>query len=742
MAQVAILREISVAFYGVELAYILAIGTWLFWTAIGALFGKKGFVPSPHTVMYVFAGILIFLPFEIAAIRCIRIVFGGIRGGYLPLTAAFSAVFILPFPVCFCFGLLFQWSARRYTLAGKTLAAAYGLESLGGIFGGIVSTGILFLGIRNLTTVFLLGGFTSLWFFISSIKKDLRAKIKGKDVGFFFPVWFFLVCFLIFAGLVFCSGTLDRLMTEWTHPNLFITKDSPYSRITVEKNGSQFVVYENDSIYYETQSVVQEEFVHMAALFHPDPGRILISSGGSPEYVLAALAHHPQTLVQQEINPVLFEIARMIQPEKTNAILASPVTRLVFADPRKYIEDADPFDLILVSAPGPDSGAMNRFYTKEFFSLCKQKLNKDGILAFSMEIPENLWTKAFAMQAASVYHALAGVFDHVLVLPGTTGIFIGAKTRLPENPEILIQRFHRRKISAKLVSPPYIRYLLSNDRRKNAESILKNTPAPVNTDLWPICYHYSLVTWVSKFFPRLLHMGSAFSEKPEKTGKRIIVFLLVAIFAFSFFPLFFPGTGEVIRVGIAGFLGMGTQSVIILLYQVKNGILFQNIGILLTSFMGGMFLGAFFVEKKHFARIKEKKQGQMQPGGTKVGPTGRGTFPPGCGSIADFLFFAFHISLFFLVPRAGSSGLVFTGILLLAEGFFVSWVFSDAGLRYHKNAEFAVSPLYAADLAGGCCAALIYPLLLIPFAGLSNSLLFGGLIFFAFVPCRVVAKIR
>jgi len=35
LGQVVLLRELSVSFYGVELVYLLALGIWFFWTAIG-----------------------------------------------------------------------------------------------------------------------------------------------------------------------------------------------------------------------------------------------------------------------------------------------------------------------------------------------------------------------------------------------------------------------------------------------------------------------------------------------------------------------------------------------------------------------------------------------------------------------------------------------------------------------------------------------------------------------------------
>jgi len=36
VAQVALLRELSVAFYGLELIYVVALGGWMAWTAAGA----------------------------------------------------------------------------------------------------------------------------------------------------------------------------------------------------------------------------------------------------------------------------------------------------------------------------------------------------------------------------------------------------------------------------------------------------------------------------------------------------------------------------------------------------------------------------------------------------------------------------------------------------------------------------------------------------------------------------------
>jgi hypothetical protein len=41
LGQVVLLRELNVAFYGVELIYTLALGVWLLFSACGAMIGRR-----------------------------------------------------------------------------------------------------------------------------------------------------------------------------------------------------------------------------------------------------------------------------------------------------------------------------------------------------------------------------------------------------------------------------------------------------------------------------------------------------------------------------------------------------------------------------------------------------------------------------------------------------------------------------------------------------------------------------
>ena len=60
------------------------------------------------------------------------------------------ALALVLLPVGLLLGLLFQWAAKLYVGERRTLAAAYAIESAGGVAGGILATGFMAWGLQNL----------------------------------------------------------------------------------------------------------------------------------------------------------------------------------------------------------------------------------------------------------------------------------------------------------------------------------------------------------------------------------------------------------------------------------------------------------------------------------------------------------------------------------------------------------------------------------------------------------------
>ena len=65
-----------------------------------------------------------------------------------------------------------------------------------------------------------------------------------------------------------------------------------------------------------------------------------------------------------------------------------------------------------------------------------------------------------------------------------------------------------------------------------------------------------------------------------------------------------------------------------------------------------------------------------------------------------------------------SAGLFQISCLLAATGFLVAGIFAYASLHESEDQKKVISPLYSADLIGGCLGSLLGSLILIPLAGM------------------------
>jgi spermidine synthase len=691
LGQVTLLRELNVASYGVDLVYSLALGIWLFWTACGSFFSQKALNPSPAHMGLLYALFSVFLPLDIAFIRSIRLLFSDVPGAYLDFVTQIACLLIALLPLGLLSGMLFQWAARIYISQGKTLASAYAIESLGGLIGGACSTFSLMLGISNFQTAL-----------VCSLIPTGALLCRRGHPRIFVPVFGATMCGLL--ALVFWQApALDWEMTSWTHPNLLETRDSPYGRITIQGLHGQISVFENDALSFETEGTEAEEFVQLSALQHANPKRVLILGGGIGGAVREMLKQSPEAIDYVELNPALLAGARAHLPAAMKQSLESPETHISIADPRRFLANPALYDLILVNMPEPDSGQTNRFYTREFFQECQSRLNPGGLTAFKLKSSENLWTPQLAQRMASIYRAAKTVFRDVLALPGTTNIIICSRETLIREPEVLIQRHVSRRIQGKIVSAAYINYLLTNDRFSQIAESLNAGTAPANSDARPICYQYTAMIWLSKFFPSLASLDLS-SVNFQNDRKPVLIWsLLATLLIFLVISRRRYRLRRVALMGIAGFLGMALETLLILYYQAKNGVLFGDIGILLTSFMAGLALGALLIGTWGDSRSARQVRPEIW----------------GAGVLGGFAVLAMVAAK--EMNSAGLAAIAGTSLMLFAAGFLVSGILAYSAHQSGKDQGAVAGSLYAADLIGGCIASMAVGLVLAPLVGLATS---------------------
>lgn len=681
LGQVVLLRECGVAAYGSELVLVLGLGAWLAGTAAGALASRTTRAAGERAVSAALLALGVAIPLGVVLARGSRRLFGGVTGADLPFGLQLATLGLCLLPAAFLAGLLFPWMARRFAAGGHGSAArAYALESVGGIAGGLLATALPALGVQNGAMALVCAGAACAAAWVPDRRWSRIAAAAGVVVA---------------LALLAFSPALDRAMTRWNHPDLLATRDTPYGRVTVTGALGQVAVFESDALAYESQGTAAEEFVQLAAAQRDTVRRVLVLGGAAQGLVPQALRLGRVTVDDVELDRGMLALVAPRLPAAERAALADPRVRVVFADPRRFLARPGRYDLVLSGLPEPGSGRTNRCYTREFFAACAARLAPGGVLALRLRGAENRWTPALTRRSTAVHRALREVFPAVVVLPGTTNLFLASRAPLPAGPEGPAARLAARLPGARIATPAYARYLYTNDRFAETARRLERDPARANRDARPACYQATMVLWLSRHFPRLAAL-----ELPEVGAADLVrapvawagLVALLAGFALA-------RRRDVLRralyAGVAGFAGMLLEDVLLLHYQAHSGVLYQDLGLLLTAFMGGLALGAWGLE-----RLGARDPGRLVP--------------------LALAALAVAIALLAGLDAApsGATGLPFTALLLAAAGALVGAAYARAVLRGAPDAGAVTGPVYAADLAGGCLGALLAGLVAIPMLGL------------------------
>ncbi len=681
LGQVALLRELGVALHGSELAYVLGLGAWLASSGAGALLGRGAGPPPAARVQAAFVGLGVSLPLLLLAVRALPLLPGNVPGGWPPPGQQLAALLLATAPAGLLLGLLFRWSAAQAAAAGSSLAAAYALESLGAVAGGLAATLSLALGLSNFHAA-LLAALVALAAGAIAPTPTGSAGLRAASLAFGALV----------LGAMAGGAGLDLRSTAWAHPRLVAARDTPYSRVTVSEWQGQVAVHLDGALAFDSESVSAEELVHLAALM-TEPRRVLVLGGGAEGLVGEVLRERPERVDLVELDAALIDLVVPRLPPAVGRGLADPAVRVRFGDPRRFLETAGTYDLLLVGAPEPESGRANRFFTREFFLLCARRLAPGGVLGLRLRGSENVWTPQQLRRTAAVERALRAVFADVLVLPGTTQLLLASVGPLTRDPAALAERLQARGLELQRVTPAWLRDRLTNDRVTELASRLEAAGAEPNTDARPVCYALTMLLGLSRFSPGLARLEAPAGALPAAA---LLAGLLGAVLAAVARRR--PAWRRPLRVGLAGFAGMLVESALLLGYQARHGVLFQDLGLLLTLFMGGLAAGAAGVEA--WSRRRGRPPGRLAAALVASGPALVG------------------LATAALLRAEALGGRGVPAVLLALCGAAVAAVFALAALE-----GAGAGPLYAADLLGGSLGSLGASLLLVPFAGLDVTAL-------------------
>ncbi len=721
VAQIIILRELLVLFYGNELSAGLIFAGWLLWSGLGSgLAAKWASKVSAHTSLLrlMLACLAALLPLSVLFIRATPIIWA-LPAGELPSIGKMLLISVaVTGIICPVSGALFGicWAIHRKNGENQSLRIYMG-EALGAAAGGLIVFFVFLPYGSVFTTIWITSGMgliISGWL--------LRPWRPPSNMHLSHFIW--LAASLLVIAVAVGGSRLDHLSRRWQWgPYLSAVYDTAFHNIAVLKKESQVSVFTSGLWFFsEPDQLSAEQAVHLALLQHPNPKTVLLLGGGIAG-LLEELFKQPgiQRVDYVETDP---DFIRLLKPHLSSATAASlqhPRVRLFHQDPRSFLHRSDEhYDVILMNTGDPITAQMNRFYTFEFFTHVKQQLAPGGIFSFAVSGGESMLGPTQARFLGSIRRTLVQVFPQTLIYPGDQNRFFATDRSgvLLSDPAALADRLTERNLQLGYIREDTLQDALSPFRLDYLKSILEGSAGiVVNRDFFPICYYHNLMLWGIQWHPGLQKLLNFLADL-----KLQWLWIALAVAGGMTVVLFWSGrckfrTAVAGSIFVSGAIEMVLQVVFLLSFQIVAGFVYRQLALIIAFFMTGLAVGAGWISRqnsspakavavrKHFIGVQALVCGL--PLGLML------ILPLLQGEIRNFLSLA---ALGWLI-----SGLsLITGILGGIHFALAVKVMVGTGAVLEKIG----GGFYALDLAGAAAGVLMATLFIIPIYGIMNTLIF------------------
>lgn len=726
VAQVLILRELLVFFYGNELSTGLIFACWLLWTALGSGLAGKLAARIPRNTSAIFFCLLelaLTLPLTLLWIRASRIVWsvpaGELIGPGLMLVICLSSTSLFCLSSGFFFAL--AWSVHsggRSDRGGGRSVLIYLGEALGAAAGGIC---FYFVFLPHIPALF--SAFTvSILLFAAALLMEGRKHVSLR-LSLLVTL---LVSSIALSGLYALGPALERLSRHWQWgSDPLCVRDTPYNNLSLFEKSGQFTLFANGLWLFSVPDPQTAEYaVHTALLQHPRPRSVLLLGGGVSG-LLSEILKHPsiEAVDYVEPDPQVIRLAEDFLPASVTSSIHDPKVRVFNDDAASFIRsNPGTYDIVLLNAGDPLNAELNRFYTVEFYERVRKLLNKGAIFAFGVSSSSDILGTAQARFLRSIYLTLRSVFPYVAVYPGDSARFFASETpgSLVLDPQKVVERIFERKLELSYYREYYIFDYLSPFRLAYIDSVLaQGRPMALNRDFSPGCYFSNLVVWSAQLHPLLEKALTTLFEADRSWFWASLSGLILVLLLFVFIRSPAPGFSVSLSVLVMGGAQMTLEIVLILAFQILVGFVYTELALIIALFMAGIALGA--------AGIERLSAGIVRP--RLFLASVQALFCIYVGGV---------LKLIYLLQAASQSlvplPLIFS-VLALVSGIFGGAHFSLAvktlpapegfqpGAPESLFAALNTGPtLYALDLAGAAAGALGSSLIVLPLYGLSATM--------------------
>ena len=723
-SQILILRELLRVFYGNELSIAIILGSWFILVSLGSLaFGR--FVDRIRSDIKYFSSLLIVLslaiPVSIFLCRAIKPALGLNPGEITGLTVILASSLVAVCAFCVPYGFLFALGCKIYARffgeRAQGVGGIFSSEALGSIVGGSVISLILINRMSPYQIVFLFSLLNLAFAFIlSRIFEPKRTKF----------IAYLSAILLVISIIAWRMGVIDKIddFTErlsWRPFRLLKSENSIYGNIAALSQGSQTSFYSSGLFLFSfPDRLGAEERIHYALLSHPEPKSVLLVGGGIGGALDELYKYNLTAVDYVELDPLLIKMAEEIIGEDVKEALENPILHIIEGDGRFHIKTArNTYDIIIISAPDPCTIQINRLYTLEFFKEAKKKLNKGGILSLTCGASENYIGPEMAEYLRSIYKTLKEAGFTVAIIPGETIRFLAAdvKDNIPQiNAAYFQDMLNKKGVRTHFVRDYYLNSKLSPERTAYAKGIISDIKySSTNTDFKPISYYYGIILWTT-YFQSGMRKILIFLD--EKKVWYFIFGICLLIFLLYFKRRKNQDKAVFLAIGTTGFTEMAIQINLMLAFQIIYGYLYYKLGLIITVFMAGLFIGAYATTR----RLNQIKLPLMALKKSKII----------LALLSLLLIPIFKILSIQTTPRSLYIGtnLIFP-LLMFLTGVIGGMQFPIANkiiLVKKSGVGEVAGAFYGADLIGGAAGALLVASIFIPLIGILQCLAAVGLL--------------
>jgi spermidine synthase len=681
--QLALMRELLVAFSGNEMVLGFVLGGWLLLMGIGTLAGRVSDRLSQPLVWLSVCLVVLALvpPIQVFVLRWLRnVIFT--RGAEVEPAQTLCSVLVVLLPYCVPGGL-------ALALTSASLLASNGANAVSRIYTadaiGSVAGGLLF----SLVLVHFMDHIALLLFPAAAnlLMAGALAWYSNRP-----GLAYVSVTLAVTLPLVGILGHADSVSTQLQYEGqqVLAYAQSEYGNLVLLKADEQLNVLQNNvPIGSSRDNFHSEETVHYAMSQRPDARQVLLAGGclsGSPAEVLKYSGLERIDCI--EMDPAVFRLSGQLMPGKP----PDSRIRFVLSDPRTFLSQGlsnHAYDVIILDVPPPSTAALNRFFTVEFFRQIRKILSPDGVLAFSLGEYANYVSPEFARVLSSARATVASQFQNVKLVPGARVLFLASAGPLFED---IASRMETNAVRVAMLKRSYLKSQLAPDRFQDL-SRAAAMAAPLNHDFSPVLYFLHLRHWLSRFDWRVgFACGAA----------------ALALLCYLAYLVWHRPTA-LVMFG-AGFAGTTLQIVLLLAYQILCGSVYYQLGIIISLFMAGLALGAWFATRGFF------------PTGSLFRNDSVVLVWLAALIVVFALFLPYNLRAFgsWSGPVASVSGpKVAIGLFAFALAALLGAQFTVANRIDYDSTAGPASRLYAADFLGSFTGAVIACTILIPLLGVA-----------------------